>query len=193
MMSDDQRKLVEDNINLCYWMSHKYMKKYGESFLARIGMNFDDVVSVGFSALCDAAMKFDPKKGAFATLYGWAFFNDMKIVMRKAHASPQRVMTDSVSYDALMNDDGKAFEELMGGTEDVYFRKSDEEIIADIRDATRVLSNHELYIMDAMCHKNKTQKQIAADLKCSQPHVSRKFVKAKSKLAEELRGMGYHV
>lgn len=70
MLSEEQRKLVEDNINLVFYYLHKY----------RIPM---DQCDIGYIALCKAALTYKPNKGwAFSTYALRIIQNDYLALIR---------------------------------------------------------------------------------------------------------------
>ena len=77
MLTESQKQLATDNINLVYYMVHK------------MGFNayhpdFDDFVSAGMEGLVKAANTFDSKKGFKFTSYAARCINnDILIFMRK--------------------------------------------------------------------------------------------------------------
>lgn len=191
-MTDGQRKLAEDNINLCYWKSHRYLHKFGEDFFARMGMQFDDIVSLGYTALCKAAIEYDPEKGTFATLYVWKFYVEMRRVIRSAFTQVGKAMTNAVSYDVLLDADGTTFLELVGSKTDDISDQACREMRHEVEEAAnRVLSEREVQILKCAREEEMTQQQISKRVGVSQAHVSRLTNKALKKLAEELARLGY--
>lgn len=53
-----KQQLIEDNMNLVYFIINKYYPKY---------INDEDIVQCGMVGLCQAADKWDEQKGAFST------------------------------------------------------------------------------------------------------------------------------
>lgn len=191
-MTDGQRKLVDDNINLCYWKSHRYLHENGEDFFTRIGMQFDDIVSLGYAALCNAAIEYDPEKGAFATLYVWKFYVEMRRAIRSAFTQVGKAMTNAVSYDVLLDADGTTFLELVGSKTDDISDQACREMRHEVEEAAnRVLSEREVQILKCAREEEMTQQQISKRVGVSQAHVSRLTNKALKKLAEELTRLGY--
>lgn len=194
MMTDEQRKIAEDNINLCYWKAHRYMHEYGELFFARIGLNFDDLVSLGYAALCKCAIQYDPQRGTFASLYTWAYYNEVRTVIRQAFSRHGKAMTESWSYDAIMDDEGNAFLELIGAREDDVSDDMAELMKQEIvKVAHSVLSLRDIDVLYLTCVENKTQAEISKIVGVAQAHVCRILKKAREKLRNELYLLGYDV
>lgn len=71
MMTDEQRSLVEDNLNLVYWFLHKNH------------LDMDEWSDVLFEALCNAAIAYDASKGAFSTIATVSFWQAVEMERRK--------------------------------------------------------------------------------------------------------------
>lgn len=193
-MTDAQRKIAEDNINLCYWKAHRYMHEYGESFFARIGIDIDDLISLGYMALCKCAVKYDPRRGTFASLYTWAYYNEVRQVIRHAYSKNGRAMTESCSYDAIMDDEGNAYLELIGAKEDDVSDDMAELMKQEIvMVAHSVLSPKAIDVLYLTCVENKTQAEISTLVGVAQSHVCRILKKARARLRIELYLLGYDV
>src|SRR5262245_13816268 len=63
-LTDAERRLVESNLGLVYWMACRYAPWAG-----RVGLSVDDLVSEGTFALADAVRGHDPARGELATLF----------------------------------------------------------------------------------------------------------------------------
>ena len=69
MLTSDQCRLVEDNINLCYKYLQKSIEK-GQT-LYRYGIDDDDMIEIAYEALVSAAKTFDPEKKIKFSTYFW--------------------------------------------------------------------------------------------------------------------------
>lgn len=90
-MTDEQRKLAEENMNLVY---HLIGKEY-PTFLYD-----EDIVQSGFLGLCCATMKWKEEKGKFSTFACACIRNAIRMELRsrQAHAS-------TLSLDYLVTED----------------------------------------------------------------------------------------
>lgn len=62
-MTDEQRKLVEDNIELAYHFVYTYCNNYD--------IEFDDKIQLASFALCKAAISFDDHEGISFSTYAY--------------------------------------------------------------------------------------------------------------------------
>lgn len=70
-LDDEQRKLVEENMKLVPFIIGRYF--------GSIRQQDDDMMSVGYMALCFAALKFDPSRGIkFSTYAARVIINEMR-------------------------------------------------------------------------------------------------------------------
>lgn len=113
VMTDEQRKLAEDNIKLVYQIISKYYRSY---------LGDEDIVQCGMIGLCQAATSWDKSKGAFATLAGTCICNQIKEEFRK-----RQKRIDAISLDTPVGDEDSTLED---------FIESDEEFDLDITDVT---------------------------------------------------------
>ena len=90
-MNDDQRKLVEDNLNLVYYIvSHDY-----PTFI-----HDEDVIQSGTLGLCKAAMKWEEGKSAFSTYACRCIKNEIRQELRQ-----RRPHLEVLSLDHPIGDD----------------------------------------------------------------------------------------
>ena len=94
-LTDEQRKLVEGNINLIHWFIHKY--KLRQEFLSHVTLG-----------LCMAARNYDPALGSFSTIaqsYMWREVNrEFEHKKRQCRDNPAG---DDLSLETvIMRDDG---------------------------------------------------------------------------------------
>jgi len=77
-MTEEQQKLVEDNINLARYMAIKWVKQGVRNF------EYDEIFSMFSYALCKAAKSYDSLRGAsFATYAARCMDNEIKMGFRK--------------------------------------------------------------------------------------------------------------
>lgn len=81
-MTDIQKKLVEDNLNLANHFVSKYCKSYK--------IEFEDKIQIARLGLCQAAIKFDPDMGfAFSTFAYRCMLNLFLMAARKHSIDPE--------------------------------------------------------------------------------------------------------
>lgn len=94
MMTDEQRKLVEDNHNLIY------------GFLNKNELENNDYYDIAAIGLCKAAMNYSPTKGEFSTLAYKCMENEAKIYwtyLNRKKFIPENLI---ISYDIPAVEDG---------------------------------------------------------------------------------------
>lgn len=165
-MTEDQKKLVEDNMKLAY----HYVHKYGFSF----GLDFDDAVQIASLGLCYAAMKFDPsRKISFSTYAYTCMTNQFLQLNRKKNAKCRNF--EEVSIDSeLLSESG----EVIGNLADTIPSNIDIELETVSKDKIK-------YTLDHMKGVNKKiieyiiqnpgvkQTDVKTQLNVSQPTVSK--------------------
>lgn len=97
MLTDEQRKLVEDNLPLVTFA----IKKYYPDF-ARMPIEYEDLKGYGYYALCIAAETFDTSKGfSFSTHACSAIRGYISHVLRKMRQDKRKIMLNKLSLDAF--------------------------------------------------------------------------------------------
>ena len=75
MLTDEQRKLVEDNLDIAYKIAYKWRNP---------AIEFEDKVQIATMGLCRAAEVYDASKGSFSTIaYPFAKFQLLKAANKK--------------------------------------------------------------------------------------------------------------
>lgn len=105
-MTDKQTKLVEDNMDLVYFLIHRYYPNLS---------NDDDLKQVGMIGLINAAMTWDESRAKFSSYASRCILNAInnEFYYRKKHYN-------ILSLDKeIQSDDGNApFSELVGGVDE---------------------------------------------------------------------------
>lgn len=73
-MSMNKKKLVEDNINLVYYLINKHYPTFLQN---------EDVVQEGMLGLCLAADTYDESKSKFSTFASWCILNQIRYYFRE--------------------------------------------------------------------------------------------------------------
>lgn len=76
-MTDEERKLAEDNMKLVYFVINKFYPQYSQD---------EDVASIGMIGLLKAAEMWEPSKGAFSTIATTAIKSEIRNELRKRRA-----------------------------------------------------------------------------------------------------------
>ena len=159
-MTDEQRKLVEDNHNLIY------------SFLQSCCLSIEECYDLAAIGLCKAAMHYKNDIGLFSTLAYKCMRNEIGTEFRKKTADkylPENLVT---SYDAeLHNDNGDVCNLLAYIPDDTNVETEAlsnlflENYIKRLKDRDKLIIK--------LFSLGYTQKEIGKIVGCSQPEVSR--------------------
>lgn len=106
-MRNHQNNLVEDNINLVYYIVSHNFPTY---------LKDEDVIQSGMEGLCKAAKTYTSDKGKFSTFAGVCIRRHIyKELNRRKHYQ------DQVSLNAVINDEGETstLEDVIVGDEDI--------------------------------------------------------------------------
>ena len=100
-MTDEQRKMVEQNHNLIY------------DFLYKQNLDTEEYYDIAAIGLCEAAIKYDSKRSKFSTFA----YRCMKSEVNHYHAyntRKRRIPSDRIfSYDILLNSDEDEYESFI--------------------------------------------------------------------------------
>lgn len=113
-MNDEQKKLVEDNQKLVYFVINRYFPTY---------ILNEDVAQEGMLGLCKAANKYDPSTGGFSTFATHCIFNTITMFLKRENKHNK---TLSLDYPVVGEaDDILSFGDCIIGEEDIdYFDDS---------------------------------------------------------------------
>ena len=82
-LTDEQRMLVESNLNLVHHVIHKKCRNIGRN-------EYEDIYQTGVIGLCKAVEKFDPTKGfAFSTFAARCITNEIYMMFRRQKGEKQ--------------------------------------------------------------------------------------------------------
>lgn len=165
-LTDEQKKLVEENVRLAYYMAQKWMNQ-----LAPRRFDPDELRSLCALALCKAARAFDEEKGVkFATFAARCMDNEVLMVLRKEKHNWRFVSLEQPITEDL--DDGNALtvqETLSDPQDDIEAWI----ILETIPVLLKTLQDRERTIMERIYFSDEAQRSVGADLGLSQSYVSR--------------------
>lgn len=175
-LTDEQRKLVEDNIRLAYEFVHRKGFTYG--------YEFEDAVQIALLGLIHAAMTFKESKSKFSTYAFLAMQSQFNIEYRKIKRQKESgIINISLSEPIIKN------EELY--VEDIIVERQDSieniETMIAIKNIYEKLNDKEKQVIDMVFYakeKEASQKNIAKKLGVSQSFVSRTLKKFREYLKE---------
>lgn len=161
MMTEQQRKLVEDNHNLIY------------SFLHRNHLSIEDYYDVAAIGLCKAAICFDSDKGYSFSTYAYSAMLSQVLIEKRKGTQAKTIPSDKVIYyeSEIRNNDGdtSSFINFIPSKENIY-----DDAIANIifEEYKSQLKDRDKMILDLIKNGYK-QIEVAKIVGCSQTNVSR--------------------
>lgn len=169
-LSDEQRKLVEDNMNLAY--------KCAAELAPHTSLEYEDIIQYCMLGLCKAVLIFDESRGALSSVAYQCMKNEVYMKVRRT--KKRMVQKDILSLDApCANTDDIT---LLDTIEDSYDRIAEKESYIDLISAINKvpLSRRHIaqYLVD---HPQSSRKLLAQKFNCSQSNISR----AKSDLIKQ--------
>jgi RNA polymerase sigma factor (sigma-70 family) len=174
-LTEEQRKLVEENHNLIFKYAIKNNIDIDEYY---------DLLAIG---MCKAALVFDTTKGAFSTVAYHCMGNEMN--MHRRHMNRMYIIPNNMifSYDAYMNNDCKDGENFLSTiSSDIY---SDEVAIGNVMlsELITTLTVKEKRVM-ALLIDGYTQSEIAEEMNCSRQNVWKYVSRIRKKMFDYLKG-----
>lgn len=169
-MTNEQQKLVEENINLAYFVAHRFKNT---------NLEFDDVKAIACLGLVKAAIAFQPDRGlVFNTLAVKVITNE--ILMQLRREKKHNCVTASLDMETVPGEE-ITLADIIPDT------KNDYETFLfwmNVEQNQKLLSGKEKYILQLkMADPDMSQSDIAAKCGYTQPHVSRVLRRIKDKLA----------
>lgn len=166
-------------------------------------IELDDLFQVASIAFYQAYDSYIPARGAKFMTYAYRCMqNEMNQQFRKTNASKRRPPFNVIPYDTVQQRDGT---EQMGGdnmvisetelanpslpTDELLYRKEMVEYVHKL--LTKLFDEGDRKIFLALSQKLKTQKELAAELGCSQAKISMTYTFMRIQLNYELRQAGF--
>lgn len=157
-LTDEQRKLVEDNVKLAYEFVHKKGFTYG--------YEFEDAVQIALLGLIYAAMTFKENKSKFSTYAFLAMQSQFNIEYRKTKRQRESgIINISLSEPIIENED-LSIEDTIVDSQD--FVESIEVAIAT-KDAYEKLNDKEKQVLNMIFYakeKETNQIDVAKKVRC---------------------------
>lgn len=168
-MTNEQKRLVEDNMNLVYFTISKYYPTF---------VNNEDVIQSGMLGLCKAATTYDASKTKFATYGAMCIRNEIRLWLR----SRQKWVNDLSLSTTMTDEEGSdSFEErIPAETEEVGNDFAD--FINKLPDRDKLICNLRL--------EGGTLDEIGDQLGVSHQWIHQKMRKIKKKWDKHCREEG---
>lgn len=174
-LTDEQRKLVEDNTGLAYEFVHRKGFTYG--------YEFEDAVQIALLGLIYAAMTFKESKSKFSTYAFFAMQSQFNIEYRKIKRQKESgIINVSLSEPITENEELSVEDVVVVEHQDSI--ENIETVIA-IKDAYEKLNDKEKQVISMIFYakeKEANQRSVAKKLGVSQSFVSRTVKKFKEYL-----------
>lgn len=173
-LTNEQKRLAEDNIGLAYSAFLKYRK-----YFRRIPE--DDVRQVCFLGLCKAAQTFDPGRGTKFSTY--AFPSIYTTLLQEFVPRGKRIEPTYLEGMVNRKDDNKPipWEDIIPDDhdieEDVMTNMLYKQIVQQILSSPKLSEKQKKVIAFHIMHSEFDQRQIAAHLGITQSYVSRILIK----------------
>lgn len=162
MLSDEQQKLAEDNINLVFYVIHKHK------------FSIEDA-DIGYIALCKAAKSYKPDIGyAFTTYAIKCIMNEFLYNKRKENGRLHDTYHMSLDKPVAVDSEGKEIT-LLDVVPDTTSLEGDviySEFINKYNEYLKTLSDKHRNII-LLYHQGLTQREIADKVGGTQAHISR--------------------
>ena len=170
-MTQEQKKIVEDNISLAHFMAHRYKN---------VPMEFDDIRSLAYMGLVKAAIHFNPDKQIqFSTFAGRCMMNEIlyELRNRKKHSK----VTASLDAEIIPGEDitlGEIIPDKRNPYESVLFQM-------DMKRNEALLDGTELRVLKVkMLDPDISQTDMGKELDISQSYISRVMESMREKMLQ---------
>lgn len=95
MLTEEQKRIVEENHNLIYWYCHKY------------NLDIEEYYGLFAIELCKAIQSYDPQKSKISTYIIRAFWNKHVNYDKRKKTNKRKVNEDIISIDQDFGQDGE--------------------------------------------------------------------------------------
>ena len=195
-LTESQTEMVEQKMGLVYRLAGEYVKQ--DPVLVRLGLDFDELVSLLSLALCKTVIIYDPSKGyKLSTLFSTVARNSVRMELRKLKSDKRRAQSEAVSLETPIHCSGeelRLFDVLMSAEPDpeeqFFTNRESADNHAILREVIAGLDERSRKIMEMYYFRCMTQVEISKTLGISQSHVSRcirAIIRAARKRIEELQ------
>ena len=167
-LTDEQKKLVEDNIPLAYSVAKRVCHPHIE---------YDDAVQLALLGFCNAARLYNPEKGKFATLAFLAAKHTIQIEERKYRNEIAKAVYSGRSIDLDIFDQDfdcySLYELIPDPRQDTYKQAEERIVLEKVFTFMRSLNSRDKDVFKYRVLFDMTQQEIADRTGLSQSYVSR--------------------
>jgi RNA polymerase sigma factor (sigma-70 family) len=176
-MTDEQKKLVEDNLNLARHLAYKFIIKGTYNF------TYDEIFSLFSFALCKASIAFDLKNGVKFSSYACrCMVNELGMAFRRKTTSREN---ETYALDAVLSEDNEgnkaSFLDYLYSDGHVEYEKV--ENLMTLKEALKSLEEKELMIISLRYFNEDNHASIGKKLNISRCWASR----LEQRILEKLR------
>jgi RNA polymerase sporulation-specific sigma factor len=163
-MTEEQKKLVENNIKLAWHMTYKWSK------MGTFYFGIDEIFSMFSFALCKAGCTYNKENGTkFSTYASRCMENEIKMAFRKRFNTKEYTELSMTSMDKLGNEID--YSEIL--TDDAHLELDKILDLMVIKDALKILNDRELMILKLRYYDEMGQRKISDKINISRSYVSR--------------------
>lgn len=168
-MTEKEKKLAEDNIELAYYIAHRWHK------YSRIEL--DEAISCAQLGLVKAAMKFDAEKGCRFATYAYKIMeNEIRTELRKRNRRREEIYFE----DPIEGTDGLVLGDMIADHRDCFEALEAEDEM--IRNISLLTERERTAVMIRLQCPEKSQAECGRMMGISQSLFSRKLAEAKGKI-----------
>lgn len=188
-MTPEAQRLVEANIRLAQKLAWEYARKW--NLLPKLRIDMDDLLSIMYLELCNAAQSYDPTRGyTFATYFYQCGLNAARILIRNSHANKRRANITAVSLDMPVDVDGRTLADMIPADEptpeDVACAASD---VAMLRRSIAALPERRQKILHLHYWQGMQQWRIGEELGMAQANVSRMLRDSRQRIKDMITAL----
>lgn len=168
-MTEKEKKLAEDNIELAYYIAHRWHK------YSRIEL--DEAISCAQLGLVKAAMKFDAEKGCRFATYAYKIMeNEIRMELRKRNRRREEIYFE----DPIEGTDGLVLGDMIADHRDCFEALEAEDEM--IRNISLLTERERTAVMIRLQCPEKSQAECGRMMGISQSLFSRRLAEAKGKI-----------
>lgn len=188
-MTPEAQRLVEANIKLAQKLAWEYARKWG--LLPKLRIDMDDLLSIMYLELCNAAQSYDPTRGyTFATYFYQCGLNAARILIRDSRTHKRRASITAVSLDMPVDVDGRTLADMIPADEptpeDVACAASD---VAMLRRSIAALPERRQKILHLHYWQGMQQWRIGEELGMAQANVSRMLRDSRQRIKDMITAL----
>ena len=168
VLTNEQKKLVEDNVPLAHFIAHRVNHPHIE---------YEDAVQLALLGFCKAARLYDPKKSKFTTLATLAAKHTIQMEERKYRNEVAKALYCGRSLDSdIFEQDFGCYplhETIPDPRQDTYKQAEAKIALERVDSFMRSLNNRDRAVFNYHVLSGMTQQEIADRTGLSQSYVSR--------------------